>query len=150
LQPLEGDPEAPNHGISGRIIKACLEQHLPTIVRRGTYFMQDNAPVHRSRKVQEWLIPWLEERHAIWVDWPPYSPDLNPIENLWKLLKERIIKAHPTLKSMPNSTEAFKLLEKTAQEVWVQFADELLDKLVESMRGRLEAVVRNKGWHTKY
>jgi transposase len=112
--------------------------------------MQDNAPVHRSKLVQQWLQPWLEERHAEGVDWPQYSPDLNPIENLWKLLKERIMKAQPSLKDMPNSTAALDLLISTAQQVWGEFGDDLMDHLIDSMRRRLQAVIAKDGWYTKY
>ena len=53
--------------------------------------MYDNAPIHTARIIENWL---LEQGIEI-MDWPPYSPDLNPIENLWKLLKDQIIPFHP-------------------------------------------------------
>ena len=37
------------------------------------------------------------------MDWPLYSPDLNPIKNLWKMLKAEINRVHPELKGMGNS-----------------------------------------------
>jgi transposase len=37
------------------------------------------------------------------MPWPPYLPDLNPIENLWKILKAKIDRAHPKLKGIGNS-----------------------------------------------
>lgn len=84
------------------------------------------------------------------MDWPPYSPDLNPIENLWKLLKERICKAYPELGDMPKNAKAMEALITAAIVVWEEFEDNLLGRLVKSMNNRLEAVITAKGWYTKY
>jgi transposase len=39
--------------------------------------MQDNASIHTAHKVKD----WFEENGIQTTDWPPYSPDLNPIEH---------------------------------------------------------------------
>lgn len=45
--------------------------------------MHDNAPVHTASIIQE-LLAGLGVEVMVW---PPYSPDLNPIENIWALMK---------------------------------------------------------------
>ena len=45
----------------------------------GLTYMQDNAPIHRARIVKD----WLESNNVKMLQWPPYSPEMNPIENVW-------------------------------------------------------------------
>ena len=101
------------------------------------YFQQDNDPKHTSNMNKEWLadnIPHL-------LSWPAQSPDLNPIENLWSILDQR-------LKTRKVNTEA-ELLECLI-EGWNALEPELLTRLIDSMPRRIEAVLKAKGYATKY
>lgn len=49
-------------------------------------YMQDNAPAHASRSTRD----WLQAHQVPLMEWPPRSPDLNPIENAWGQLARKV------------------------------------------------------------
>jgi len=70
--------------------------------------------------------------------WPSNSSDLNPIENLWHILKVRIINRKDKLRNTEELIVALK-------EEWVKLNIEMINKLCDSMPQRLQAVIANKG-----
>ena len=108
--------------------------------------MHDNAPIHTTKVVKA----FLEVQDIEIMDWPPYLPDLNPIENLWALLKRKIYEHYPDLLHADDSNETKNRLIEAAQEVWDELADELLATLSDTMSNRRDAVLDAKGWYTKY
>jgi hypothetical protein len=73
--------------------------------------MHDNLRVHRAILVQDWFA----ERDIDVMDWPPYSPDMNAIENLWKLLKAKIIELYPVLVTMKNNDTTQGALDSSSK-----------------------------------
>jgi hypothetical protein len=98
---MDRDTEAPKQGYSSQSYCKTLEVGLLEYYEEGMFFMQDNAPIHKSGATTAWLTG-----HGINVlEMPPYSPDLNPIENMWAFLKELLCKLYPELLHCSGSKE---------------------------------------------
>lgn len=115
--------------------KANIEDEWDTTLT----LQEDNSRVHVSKKSKK----WKEENEIICLPWPAQSPDLNPIENLWKVLKENIQKGG----TFPRSIEELKI---ALNEEWRRLSPNLLFKLVDSMPKRVNMVLNAKGGPTKY
>lgn len=108
--------------------------------------MHDNAPIHTAGIIEA----WLREYRIDVMDWPLYSLDLNPIENLWALLKLEVYKLYPHLLHAPNNAETLHQLICAAMIAWENMGEALLLKLLNSMVARRDAVIAADGWYTKY
>ena len=113
-------------------------------MRPWLFVMQDNAPAHASERT----IKEFQERHIDPIDWPPNSPDLNPIEAVWDKMKDYVQERYPSLGRGKQRTH--DELRAIVQEAWNSVPDEYLDDLIESMPKRCRAVLEADGGPTKY
>lgn len=103
-------------------------------------FQEDGASCHRSK-----YSVWWKQTHDLRVleQWPANSPDLNPIENVWDILKRRVAKRKDTITTRDQ-------LIALIQEEWVKIPKEMLGKLVASMPRRCAVIYKARGRSTKY
>ena len=115
-----------------------------TRFRPGLSVMQDNAPPHVAARTME----ELEERSITLIELPPYSPDLNPIEHVWKIMKDKIEYKYPDLNGgKRRSSDQIRAIVK---EAWDSVSTQELTNLIESMHDRCQAVIDADGGPTKY
>ena len=74
--------------MNGETFKAYVEQILAPTLKRGDILFMDNVSVHKVAGVRE----AVEARKAMLFYLPPYSPDLNPIEQVFAKLKANLRK----------------------------------------------------------
>lgn len=117
-----------------RIIDENLKPSAEKMGLSDFVFQQDNDPKHTSRVAQR----YFEENEVEMIEWPPQSPDLNPIEQFsmtkfpWNLIK-----------IFPNFGRESRVLGTPYQRVlckiwWTAF-----------LVRRLQAVIESRGGHIK-
>jgi hypothetical protein len=105
---------------------SCLYQH-------------DNALCHKARSVREWFV----DNKVPEMDCPALSPKLNLTEHLWD-------ESEQWLRSRPQRPTTLTALATALQEEWAAIPPKTFRHLVESLPGRVRAVIKAKGGPIRY
>lgn len=95
-------------------------------------FQDDNDPKHRSN----YTTHWKKSYNIKCLDWPSNSPDLNPIENVWHILKSHISKLELNTKA--------EFIENIRNEL-NNINTNIIKHLIDSMPNRIRDVIKNNG-----
>ena len=96
----------------------------------GFIWQQDNSGMHRSDKVSKFIDKNMPQS----LIWPSYSPDLSPIENVWKWLKGEVAK---------DSLKTLRSLKQSIRRHWNRMSQEFLESFINSMPDRRANLKQN-------
>ena len=125
-----------------RYIAEILQDYVvpyPPFIGDNFLLMHDNARPDVARIVTE----YLQEVNIPQIEWPPLSPDLNPIEHVWDMLGRRIRGRVPAPMTLNE-------LQGALSEEWEAIPQHDISHLIEGMRRRMQAVIRIRGGNTRY
>ena len=106
-------------------------------LRRNWILQHDNDPKHRAHIVTKWLDGKGVER----LKWPSFSPNLNPIEDIWDEVERRTRKE--------TAKNEFELKQSLLKD-WYNIGNDIRNKLVDSVPNRLHEVIRMNSYPTRY
>jgi len=99
---------------------------------RPCVFQQDNAKQHTAAI----KTAWLRSRRVRVLNWPAWSPDISPIENIWRIIKRKIHQRWP---------QTLQQLETYIRHEWDQIPTPKLKKFLTSIARRLQTVLKRRG-----
>ena len=100
-------------------------------------FQQDNALAHRSAYTSDWLTKASFNNERV-MEWPPNSPDLNPMENLWAIIKRRVYSNGRQFTNLNNIKDVSGSVTPTE-----------ISNLTNLVDQRLVKILRNNGSHVR-
>jgi transposase len=132
ISPSTIDRRLQEAGLFGRVARHKRDYGPAEIAARLDFAVRHKAGIAKQ---------WLHNSGVNVLDFPPYSPDLNPIENLWSIMAREVEKTQ---------CEDDESLGDVVLKVWSEVDPEVFRKLARSMPERCQAVIGSKGWHTRY
>jgi hypothetical protein len=108
------------------------------------FLQQDNDPTHKvasTKALEDWKQKCPGSVVEVLPQWPPNSPDLSPIENVWGYVQAEVNKA---------GCKNFDEFQAKVQEVFKNLSQKHVRNLFNSMKGRIEECMAKKGARIKH
>jgi hypothetical protein len=132
--------------MTGKSYREILKRHMAPYMKDvegklgvEPIFQQDLDPKHTSAVAMKYLT----NKEFTVLDWVAQSPDMNPIENAWKHLKDAIFVRADKATCLQDVFDIVK-------EEWEKLSLDYFQKLIKSMPNRVEALYQARGRSTKY
>ncbi|GBN23970.1 Transposable element Tc3 transposase [Araneus ventricosus] len=120
-----------------------LENHLMPFaenIEGGNWkYHHDNAPIHTSNATKN----YLNSKNVTVLEWPPMSPELNPIENVWCIMSRNVYENG-------GQFYAVNALKTAIESAWYNLEPEILKTLNMSLEKRVYDVILNNGKTLNY
>ena len=116
-----------------------LEKRIMPFKEENMHFQHDNAPPHKAKITQEVL---MNSKISV-LEWRLFSPDINPIENIWWIFKQKVQQCNST---------TLEELQVAIMDIWQNDAslNEACKAVIDSMPRRIRALERSRGGFIKY
>lgn len=124
-----------------RYFRPWWKKQLPRL-RKALLVMHDNAPAHAARYTTAWLKK-IGIKDDNLMMWPPCSPDFNPIENLWSIVKKEVYVAGKQYNSIDDLWNAITIAAKNVSK------DSIII-LTGSVDNRLLSVIKRDGGYINH
>ncbi|GFV83581.1 transposable element Tcb2 transposase [Trichonephila clavipes] len=108
-------------------------------IRDDFISMDDNCSPHSANLVEDFLF----EKGIVRMEWPAYSPDMNPIEHVWNALGRQVAGRQPPPQTLQE-------LERALLEGMDRIPQLVINNLIDSMPQRCSTLLADRGNHTPY
>ena len=134
--------------MSGELFANFVDENFEQVFQkscnpRAKRFLQDGCPSQNSKRA----LASIDQTNAKLFSIPPRSPDLNPIENVFHLVKKRL-----QSDAVDNNIthETHDRFVQRVKDTLCQFPIDIIDRTIESMDKRIALVLKRKGQRIKY
>ena len=134
--------------LSGEVFKEFVKTHFPATFERSCnpkkkLFLQDGDPSQNSKKAKT----AFEEVGCTVFPIPPRSPDINPIENVFNILRENL---KQDVREKQITKETFEEFSERVRVTILNFPPTVIDDTIDTMMKRMALIKKGKGYRTKY